>query len=254
MKKYLYEELAKRWLLTENSSVWLFSDPHFSDEQMNKLRFPNLTNEEADAFLIKQINSKVGKYGTLLLLGDVGNLNCVKKIKGYKVLIMGNHDEGNASKYKRVINEIQTFNELSEEDRAKILMNAEQIMKDPEAVEKLEAERHFRPKVEDNHLFDEVYEGPIMINDRIILSHEPIENLPSFMFNIHGHVHAGAGTYSAVRGEHYMNVCAEHISYTPVPYFDLIKKGRIAHIPTIHRETIDDATARKNKRRVSFNK
>ena len=39
--------------------------------------------------------------------------------------------------------------------------------------------------------FDEVYNGPLFIADRILLSHEPIQGLENFCLNIHGHVHNG---------------------------------------------------------------
>ena len=35
--------------------------------------------------------------------------------------------------------------------------------------------------------FDEIYTGCLIISDRIILSHEPIENCPPFLFNISKH-------------------------------------------------------------------
>ena len=54
---------------------------------------------------IKLINNKVGRKDTLIILGDIGNLDCVNRLRGYKVLIAGNHDTG-LSKYKEVFNEI----------------------------------------------------------------------------------------------------------------------------------------------------
>lgn len=248
MKKGLYNNIADRWIGPKTTMVYVYSDPHFGDEEISKVRFSQLTVEEADEYQIKQINAKVGRFNTLVLLGDIGDLECVKRLKGYrKILIMGNHDEGNAANYERVIDEITTFNSenLTEQDRAEILANADRIMKDPAEVEKLGFVRHFRQKVEDNHLFDEVYEGPLMVSDRLILSHEPIDNLPSFFFNVHGHDHSG----SARDIEHYLNVCAEHINYTPVPLLSLLKEGLVSKVESIHRETIDKATERKQKRK-----
>lgn len=246
MKKGLYNNVADRWIGPKTSMIYVYSDPHFGDVEMSKVRFPHLTIEEADEYQIKQINAKVGRFNTLIILGDVGNLECVRKLKGFrKILVMGNHDEGNASNYERIINEIKTFKELTEDEQNKIIMNAEKIMNNPSEVEKLEFSAH-RQKVEDNHLFDEVYEGPLMVSDRVILSHEPIENIPSYLFNIHGHDHVGS-----IRDKnHYLNVCAERIQYTPVPLLSLLKEGLVSNVDSIHRETIDKATERKkNKRR-----
>ena len=96
-------------------------------------------------------------------------------------------------------------------------------------------------RVEDNHLFDEVYEGPLMINDRVILSHEPIDNIPVYLFNIHGHDHMGC----ARDRNHFLNVCAEHIQYTPIPLLSLLKEGLVSKVNSIHRETINKAAQKK---------
>lgn len=222
MKKFLYDTLAERWY--RGGSIYLYSDPHFGDEDVYKIRFPYsspLTEEkikELDEWQIKNINARVGKNDTIIFLGDIGDLNCLKKIRGYKVLIMGNHEKG-ASNYKRVVRKIATFNseELSDEDRA---------------------------RVEDNHLFDEVYEGPLMVSDRIILSHEPMD-LPQYLYNIHGHDHARSDT-----GKNHMNVCAEHINYTPISFTGLLKNGLLKDVKSIHRIIIDRATNKKRGKKT----
>ena len=84
----------------EKNAVWVISDTHFGDKDIKKA-FPNRPSDEE---LIKNINQKVGKTGTLLLLGDVGDIECAKQLKGYKVLICGNHESG-LEKYKEVFNE-----------------------------------------------------------------------------------------------------------------------------------------------------
>lgn len=222
MKKFLYDTLAERWY--RGGSIYLYSDPHFGDENSYKIRFPDsspLTEEkikELDEWQIKNINARVGKNDTIIFLGDIGDLNCLKKIRGYKILIMGNHEKG-ASNYKRIIHKITAFNseELSDEDRA---------------------------RVEDNHLFDEVYEGPLMISDRIILSHEPMD-LPQYLYNIHGHDHARSDT-----GKNHMNVCAEYINYTPISFTGLLKNGLLKDVESIHRIIIDRATNKKRGKKT----
>ena len=222
MKKFLYDTLAERWY--RGGSIYLYSDPHFGDENAYKIRFPDsspLTEEkikELDEWQIKNINARVGKNDTIIFLGDIGDLDCLKKIRGYKILIMGNHEKG-ASNYKRVVRKITTFNseELSDEDRA---------------------------RVEDNHLFDEVYEGPLMISDRIILSHEPMD-LPPYLYNIHGHDHARRDT-----GTNHLNVCAEYINYTPISFTNLLKNGLLKDVELIHRVTIDRAISKKRSKKT----
>ena len=190
MKKFLYDTLAERWW--RGGSIWIYSDPHFNDEESKALR----KNYVGDDEQVKRINSKVGRVDTIIFLGDLGDPEYIKKIRGYKILIMGNHEKG-ASNYQG--------------------------------------------------LFNEVYEGPLMINDRLLLSHEPV-NVPACIFNIHGHDHS-----YQVADENHLNLCAEHIDYTPVSFSELIKKGLLKNIESIHRETIDRATIKKKAKEMAKN-
>lgn len=215
MVNHLYD-IFKHWTYVDGlhkNSVYLIGDPHFGDEEMKTLR----TNYISDDEQVKRINSKVGRNDTIVFLGDIGDLEFIKKIKGYKVLIMGNHDKG-ASNYKRTY---QTGHLEPLENGGNLYVT----------------------DTEDNHLFDEVYEGPLMINDRVILSHEPIFPTIPFLFNIHGHVH----NKNYKGDDHHLNVCAEAIDYTPINLINFIKSGNISHIDSIHRLTIDGAVKRKNK-------
>ena len=168
-----------------SEKIWVISDTHFGDKDIQKA-FPNRPSDEE---LIKNINQKVGKTGTLLLLGDVGDIECAKQLKGYKVLICGNHDAG-ATNYKEI--------------------------------------------------FDEVYTGALIIGEKLILSHEPVD-IP-WAFDIHGHDHAGT------KRKGHLNICADVIGYTPINFNQFLKSGASSKIQTIHRETIDKATERKKKR------
>lgn len=184
MYKHLYDCFS-HWY--HGGTIYFYSDPHFADDEMKYLRKNYIGDEEQ----IKRIHACVGKNDTLIILGDVGDKEWLKKLRGYKVLILGNHDAG-ASTYKDYV--------------------------------------------------DEVYEGILMISDKIILSHEPFE-FP-YALNIHGHDHSG---WERMETPH-LNVCAEHINYTPVPIKKVIESGILKEIPSIHRETIDMATERKKKR------
>ena len=170
----------------EKNAVWVISDTHFGDKDIQKA-FPNRPSDEE---LIKNINQKVGKTGTLLLLGDVGDIECAKQLKGYKVLICGNHDIG-ATNYKEI--------------------------------------------------FDEVYTGALIIGEKLLLSHEPID--AKWIFNLHGHNHTGAKT-----DKYHLNVCADVINYTPINFNQFLKSGALSKIQTIRRTVIDKATERKKKR------
>lgn len=190
MYKNLYDNF-KHWY--RNGQVYFYSDPHFNDPEANLMR-KNYIGDEAQ---VKKINSKIGRNDTLIILGDIGDLSFVKKIRGYKVLIMGNHDKG-ASNYHRK---------------------------------------------ENNGLFDEVYEGALIISEKIILSHEPL-NIPC-MLNIHGHVHNSCG----VKDNFHINMCAENINYTPVCLKHIIESGALGKIKSIHRIAIDNAAENKKLRK-----
>lgn len=259
MYKRLYD-IFNHWC--EHGTIWLYSDPHFNDGEMQYLR-DNYIGDEAQ---VKAINSKVGKNDTIIFLGDIGDVSFIKKIKGYKVLIMGNHDKG-ASNYKRIekFEEVEVENYLNGKTPNELcveLSDEEQTQYYNEARKK--AEQEYRNKENfvrmghiinydfhppfmswtayfDNKLFDEVYEGPLMINDRLILSHEPIEGLPEYLFNIHGHDHS-----NWYKANNHLNVCAELIKYTPINLTSLLKEGLLKNTGSIHRAIIDRAIDRKN--------
>ena len=179
----------------KTGTVWLYSDPHFGD--------PDLPNRPSADEQVKMINAKCGKNDTLILLGDVGDLSYVPKLRArYKVLVMGNHDAGRTN-YERKVDENGV----------------------------------------DNRLFDEVYEGVLVIAEKLILSHEPVD-VP-WAFNIHGHVHATAGRKNDKR---HFNCCADAINFTPINFNQWMKQGYLSRIETIHRQTIDSAIVRKRKR------
>ena len=183
INKYLYS-MFDHWF--RGGNIFVISDNHFSDQEMIHLRKNYIGDDEQ----IKRINSKVGKNDTLIFLGDIGNVEYIKKIRGYKVLIMGNHDSGK-SNY--------------------------------------------------TDYFDEVYDGPIMISKKVMLSHEPFDS--PYIFSIHGHKHD-----NGFNNGHNFNACAEWINYTPVSLLDMFKKGMFKNVEDIHRQTIDRATARKAKK------
>lgn len=172
----------------KQGTVWIYSDTHFNDKELGEGVAARPSAEEH----LKLINSKVGKKDTLILLGDVGDIEIARRLKGYKILIAGNHDAG-MSNYKEV--------------------------------------------------FDEVYAGALIVGEKLIFSHEPV-NVP-WAFNIHGHVHSG----EPMSDNRHFNVCGEaRKCYEPVNLNRFMKAGFMAKIQTIHRDTIDKATKRARKR------
>ena len=215
MYKNLYDNF-KHWYHYDTGTVYFYSDPHFNDEEMKYLR----SNYIGDMEQVARINSKVGRCDTIVFLGDIGDVDFIRYIRGYKVLIMGNHDAG-AANYKRKTVLIGTVEEYKDKLRQKGYYESVGYV------------------WYDNELFDEVYEGVLTIAPNIILSHEPIGDFP-YAINIHGHTHNSNDKY---------NMCAENINYTPVPIKRFIEDGISKKVVNIHRETIDKATERKRKRK-----
>ena len=237
MIECLYEPF-KQW--AEKGSLYIISDTHFDDSDCKLMDKDWIGPQEQ----VDIINKYANKNDTLIILGDVGNIDWVRKLKaGHKVLIMGNHDSG-ATNYKRKIVDSAVITCLAEFDE-----NIKRKMTDcfhekypfHSIVYLTEPHRVGGGKQclawcsSNNNLFDEVYEGPLVISEKIILSHEPID-LP-YMVNIHGHDHAGK-----FRDGKNLNVAANVCGYTPINLKDEIKNGLISKIPTIHRVTIDNAT------------
>lgn len=185
MIECLYEPFKTE--LSAKGTVWLYSDTHFDEDEDLRLIFSNRPTAEEQ---VKMINSKVGKCDHLILLGDIGNIEWARKLRGHKWLVCGNHDAG-YTQYTDV--------------------------------------------------FERVFSGPLMIGEKIILSHEPLAI--DWAFNFHGHTH----TLTKQRKGH-MCVCSDVIGYIPLNLNQFVKSGRLKETITMHRLTIDEATKRANKR------
>ena len=221
---------------SEKGSVWVYSDPHFNDNEA--AGYGRISDEEQ----LKLINSKVGKNDTIIILGDVGDLNYARRIKGRKILVCGNHDLG-ASNYQRKI-EYYKF-DITKSSKDSVIQWAKETYPNcaievDEGYGLTHAPFEFWEVKVDNKLFDEVYTGPLFIGEKLLLSHEPI-NFP-FALNLHGHCHNGQ------QNSNHINCCSNVINYTPVSLNQICKSGVLKKVETLHRATIDTATERKVKR------
>lgn len=226
----LYELFQERW--GKFQTGWMISDTHFGDEDLRA----GMPNRPSDEEIVKSINSCVGKNDLLIHLGDVGDVEHVRKLKGYKVLIMGNHDLG-ASNYKRQkITRNIPVNEMT-------LLEVRELASKNYPNWKIHIEQYgsYWIVTVDNGLFDEVYESALIVGEKLILTHEPVE-IP-WLFNIHGHNHQGN-----VKTGNHLNVCADVVGYEPVSLNKFLKEGHLSKIQTIHRTCIDNAIERKKKR------
>ena len=231
----LYDIFAKNW---EGQTVWVTSDTHFGDADL-RAGFPNRPSDED---LVKLMNTQCGKRDVLIHLGDVGDIEYVRQLRAqHKVLIMGNHDAG-ATNYKR-----QIIHKVYDQD----VYTKEQVVAEMRAAypgwkisisESWEFHSPFKRwnVTIDNLLFDEVYEGPLMVAEKLLFSHERVD-VP-WAFNAHGHDHKGA------KHANCMNVCLDANSYKMINLNQFLKQGHTAKVQTIHRATIDGAIERKKKR------
>ncbi len=91
----------RKW--SERGSVYIISDTHFDDPDC-KLMDKNWPSPEEH---LSHINQFVHKNDTLIHLGDVGDPSYIDRIRAYKVLLLGNHDE-TAQKFIPHFDEIYT--------------------------------------------------------------------------------------------------------------------------------------------------
>lgn len=237
IKDYLYKTVTSKW---PNGNIWFYSDPHFGDEDMPLIRKNNISDEEQ----VARINSKVGKNDVIIFLGDIGNIDFIKKVRGYKVLIKGNHDRGASYYLKKEIGRIFDSRSIPASHEKYVNEIRKTCRTNPFLLvmfgEWLDA-HYTRPKYENDGLFDEVYTGPLTISHNIILSHEPLGRDFPYALNIHGHDHS-----NSYKADNCINLCAELINYTPVSLKTIIESGALKNIEDIHRVAID--------RRLDLNK
>ena len=224
----------------EEGALWIFSDPHFGDDELTT----GIPNRPAAAEIVQRINAKCGRKDTLICLGDVGDVEYVRKLRAKrKILICGNHDAGRTN-YER-----QTFTKIFDREYYTKDMAYHAVaglypgwrVSIEEEKDVVTADGFMFWKVTaDNMLFDEVYEGPLMIAEKLILSHEPVD-VP-WAYNIHGHDHQGH------KRKNHTNVCVDVTGYQPINMNQWMKSGAMARVETIHRDTIDKATVRARKR------
>jgi len=86
--------------------TFFIADPHFGHRAIIEYENrPFESVEEMDQALIDNWNSVVGKQDKIYLLGDLSFHNddittkIIKRLKGIKYLVLGNHDKSNVKRY-----------------------------------------------------------------------------------------------------------------------------------------------------------
>lgn len=233
-------DFFNRTLFDDCQDVWVISDTHFGEDDL-KQAFPNRPSDDE---LVKRINKMCGRASCLILLGDVSDLFYVRKLRAVKkILIQGNHDKSAETYQRECLYQIFDADIFSKEQA---MAAAKEEYPDYEIVNIFKAHDvnsfpyEYWHITMDNKLFDEVFTGPLVLGEKLILSHEPI-NVP-WAFNLHGHAHSGPK-----ETETSLNVCADVCGYTPVNLNGLLKSGILSRVKSLHRTTIDRATERKKK-------
>lgn len=85
---------------SEKGGVYLVSDTHFRDLDREFMGY-HISNEDQWYLL----NDTCHRFDTLVHLGDVGDLDYIKRLRCHKVLIMGNHDQS-IEKMEEVFDEV----------------------------------------------------------------------------------------------------------------------------------------------------
>lgn len=225
--------------LSRNQGAWIVSDLHLGEQDL-KDAFPKRPDDET---LIKQINCRVGKNDLLIVLGDVGSLDLIPQLRAQeKWLILGNHDLG-TSNYLR-----QDWKKTFDKSKYPTEKDAIEAMKKLHPNCKCDIIKgcgffsdSYWVAIADNRLFDRVFEGPVTIAEKLILSHEPIPSL-TWARNLHGHSHTGP----VEQDKYHYNCALEVNNYEPINFKQLIKTGLTSHITSLHRTTIDIATAKRH--------
>ena len=216
MNKLNLYPFCDKWL-EKGGSIWIFSDPHFNDPD-NKIFNPNAPSTEE---LIKKINSKCGKNDTLICLGDVGDLECIKKLRaGYKVLIKGNHDQ---VKFEGEDSDNKVFDEIYD---GPVCIRKDIILSHEEVEFKYAFNIHGHDHKGDkliNTMF-KLYDSDLNSKDYIKAQLDSIKE-----FNLKD-----------------MNCCFEWLGYNLLNLKDFINSGILKDITDIHKEYIDLVKKRKN--------
>ena len=227
----------KHW--HEKGTVWIISDPHFADSDTKHLE----PNRPSDEELVKRINAKVGRADTLIILGDCGDPAYIQQLRGYKVLIAGNHDQGLTNYQKSTV---QILYDRDKYTKAEALAEAKKTHPNCKytitEIFTYEKPNYFWCVDCCNNLFDEVYSGPLFIGERLLLSHEPI-SLP-WALNLHGHSHTKLSKQENINC---INCCANQINYNPINFNQFMKQGPLSKIESIHRITINQAIKKSKK-------
>lgn len=156
---------------------WFLSDLHLNHENLIKWERTQFANvQEHNEYIINALESwaekKAKTKDELWFLGDFGDVEKLNEI----------HDAVRSSKDKHIKLVALLGNHDSRQDLPEF-----------------------------QRWFDEVYEYPVYISQRIVVSHEPVWPIAPFMVNVHGHTHA-----AELDSKNHITVSCNDVNYTPI--------------------------------------
>lgn len=252
MNTGLYSEYLERYIpqlypcfqhWAKYDNIWVIGDIHANDADVQTY-FGGWGTDR----IIEKINEFVSKNDMIIFLGDLGRgFRQLGRIRGsHKCLITGNHDQG-VTKFKRQVH-VEKF-DADKYTKAEAMQEMRNLYENKFAYYHFSAEEgwdtqhapfHYWECKADNKLFNEIYDGVLVIGPKLILSHEAVD--VSWAMNFHGHHHS----LDWENDENHICLCGEKVDYQPLNLKHWIKKGGLSKIPHIHKLTIENAKARKD--------
>lgn len=231
MKVKLYD-CFKHWM--QYDSIWLYSDPHFGDEQSQGFRKRRFNYEVTDDEQVARINAKVGKKDLLIILGDVGDVSYISKLKaGYKVLIQGNHDKGKTIYQRTIVDgkDNRLFDEVYDgklQIRKDIILSHEPV--NDEFCFNFHGHKH--PSIDETKKtnFQKWYEK--MTTDPFIFKCGDLDSQAMALI-------LSQSLYLGYTKDNHFNCCAEMIGFTPINMKEIAMSGVLNDVVDMHRKVID---------------
>lgn len=228
-----YDFINQMWANCQN--VYVISDFHFDDSDMQTYCGHPSAEEK-----IKIINSTLGKNDCLVCLGDIGSPRYVAQIRARtKILITGNHDQAPQKEkwqFKGIKYDTDKYTKQEAIADAKKKYPGWHVHCEDDECYQFHQPFTFWYVQVNNYMWNYVFQGPLTIGEKVILSHEPVD--VTWAYNIHGHTH----DKDWQNDNYHLCLCAEKIGFKPIRLKDILEGGCLKGITSLHRQTIDYAS------------
>lgn len=202
--------LFNKWRLSYRN-IWVISDL-FLNSKISSLVDENWVGVDKQ---IEIINKKVSDRDLLIVIGDPGDIKYIKEINCTKILITDGRKLCKKLYLNKKYSRYLTFDEEIEYIKAE---NAEYVLNKLLALKP----EYYKVKVDtinssveyDCGMFEEIYDGPLMISPHIVLSHSPVKI--SSGLNVHGDSFCGGETEHIKDKLVWFNATSNILNFEPV--------------------------------------